>query len=70
MKQRTVVAALHKAADRSVRHPASPTSGHPAAAGRNQVGLAFIRAEEYKAAAQQFRLIGDEATEVPMAVLR
>jgi hypothetical protein len=69
MKQRAVRAALHEAADHSVRHPAYPTTGRPAATGHNYFAFAFLRAEEYKAAAEQFRLIGDRVTTDPWRYL-
>ncbi len=46
------------AADRSVRHPDYP-SGWQGLAGRGMFAFAFVLGQEYKAAREQFRLIGD-----------
>lgn len=64
LRQPEVRAALHQAADRSVRHPAyQRRPGWPAA--YNRFAMAFWVAGEYDAAAGQFDAIGDLITEWP-----
>ncbi|WP_051760117.1 hypothetical protein [Herbidospora cretacea] len=59
-----VVAELHAAADRSVRHPAFfRCQGWPQAP--NMFALAFCLAGQYAAAADQFDMIGDLGTKWP-----
>jgi hypothetical protein len=64
LKQPAVRQALREAADRSVRHAAYPSTP-PAAGSRNAFALVFTLAEEYRLAAEQFRLIGEWVTEDP-----
>jgi hypothetical protein len=64
LRQSTVVADLNAAADRSVRHPEYRRQpGWPLI--HNMFAWTFSRAGDWRAAAEQFNVIGDLATEWP-----
>jgi hypothetical protein len=68
-KSPEVIASIHAAADRSVRHPDyRPQPGWPTV--HNPFAMAFCLAGEHAAAAQQFRVIGDHVTRMPWTYLK
>jgi hypothetical protein len=68
LRSKEVLASLHEAADRSVRHPDyRPRRDWPQV--HNVFALVFSLAGDRDAAAEQFRVIGDLATEFPWAYL-
>ena len=68
LRSAEVLASLHEAADRSVRHPDyRPRRDWPQV--HNVFALVFSLAGDREAAAEQFRVIGDLATEFPWAYL-
>ncbi|WP_157546100.1 hypothetical protein [Microtetraspora fusca] len=67
-KQPDVLAELHAAADRSVRHPAfRRRPGWPA--GHNALAFAFALAGDHAAAKEQFTAVGDLVTDWPWCYL-
>jgi hypothetical protein len=64
LRSKEVLASLHEAADRSVRHPSyRPRRDWPNT--HNMFALVFSLAGDRGAAAEQFKVIGDRATEFP-----
>lgn len=69
MTQPEVIAELHAAADRSVRHPYyRPQPGWPTV--HNSFAFAFVCAGEWAAAVEQLDIIGDRATDWPWSYFR
>lgn len=66
--RRRVRAALHEAADRSVRHP-DYRRGPDWATVHSAFAMAFALAGEHRAAAEQFRILGDVVMEFPWIYL-
>ena len=68
LRSREVLASLHEAADRSVRHPDyRPRRDWPEIS--NAFAMAFSLAGDRRAAAEQFEVIGDLATQWPWLYL-